>query len=512
MTVVENTNPINSSIANGATTVFAYSFTIFDESDITVAIEGDIQTTGFSVTGVGVSGGGTVVFSVAPANGKLVVLYLDPALKRETDYQQFGDWLADEVNRDFDRIWLAIQGANKRIDASLHVSLSDNADGLDTLLPAPEAGTVLGWDSGKLSIVNIQLDTGTNLANLSATSGAALVGWAQTETGNVARSVAVKLRDIKARSDYSSLANWWAATPGKLRYNDLTGQFFGTTDSAPLDYSPGRAGFVWQHRDTASVGTNELIPGAVFQFTMSGSGTVNAGARLSQSISQGLYVFSRKTNDGSGHCFTAVGELGAYGSGLYNELGLFQGSAANTGSINGTMSGVEVLLSDSPNGGTNDYATQMTGVVSRLAVYNNNIYGQYNFMPSSEGDKAVQAMLKPNINGFAQWQRAFDLTGVTYTTGETMLSPNNTFVSWLLSTGASKAILGISGADNTILSAPKAGAAVLLTTNTLSTALLADDDASGNRVAIHVGGAIQRVGVGAANSGGAGFRALIVPN
>jgi hypothetical protein len=342
--------------------------------------------------------------------------------------------------------------------------------------------------------------------------GAAAVGWHQSETGNVTRTTASKLQDIKARSDYSSLANFWASSSVKLRYNDQTGQFFGTTDSAPLDYSTTRAGFVWQHRDAASMASNDQIPGAVFQFTYSGNGVVNAGARLSESIGWGLFSYMRKTGDGSGHCFTGVGEIGAYGPGLYNEGGLFQGTITNTGSVNGTISGVEVLLKDSADGGVTDYATQMTGVVSRLAVYNNNIYGQYNFMPSSEGDKAVQAMLKPNINGFAQWQRAFDLTGVTYTTGEIMLSPNNTFVSWLLSTGASKAILGVSGADNTIVSAPKAGAAVLLTTNTLSTALLADDDASGNRVAIYVGGAIQRIGVGAANSGGAGFRALIVPN
>jgi len=139
MTVAENTNPINSSIANGVTTVFPYGFQVIDDEDITVAVAGVVQTSGFTVTGVG-GVGGTVVFTTAPANGSLVVLYLDPVLERETDYQQFGDWLANEVNRDFDRLWLAMQGTGKRIDAAVHVDLSDVEDGLNTKLPAPIGG------------------------------------------------------------------------------------------------------------------------------------------------------------------------------------------------------------------------------------------------------------------------------------------------------------------------------------------------------------------------------------
>ena len=105
---------INSSVADGVSTVVAYGFTVLEKDDITIAIDGVVQTSGFVVTGVGVPGGGTVVFATAPANGAQVVLYLDPALKRETDYQQFGDFLVDEVNLDFDRLWLKerVKGGN----------------------------------------------------------------------------------------------------------------------------------------------------------------------------------------------------------------------------------------------------------------------------------------------------------------------------------------------------------------------------------------------------------------
>ena len=207
MTVAENTNPINSITANGATTVVAYGFTVLDEDDITIAIDGVVQTSGFVVTGVGVPGGGTVVFATAPANGSLVVLYLDPALKRETDYQQFGDWLAPEVNRDFDRIWLALQGANKRIDASMRVSLSDYENGLNTELPAPQGGYALGWAADALSLINIALSTGTSLVNLAAATGASLVGWIQSGIGAVLRSVTDKLRERRSPEDYGCIGD-----------------------------------------------------------------------------------------------------------------------------------------------------------------------------------------------------------------------------------------------------------------------------------------------------------------
>ncbi len=38
-----------------------------------------------------------------------MTIYRDMALERLIDYQQNGDFLAANVNRDFDRLWLAMQ-------------------------------------------------------------------------------------------------------------------------------------------------------------------------------------------------------------------------------------------------------------------------------------------------------------------------------------------------------------------------------------------------------------------
>lgn len=106
-----NQTPYNIYTANGLTTVFAYEFYLISASDIQVTINGNEVTSGYTVSGVGNTGGGEVTFLTAPANGATVIFERVTPTYRLTDYQDNGDLLADTVNKDFDRIWMAIQRA-----------------------------------------------------------------------------------------------------------------------------------------------------------------------------------------------------------------------------------------------------------------------------------------------------------------------------------------------------------------------------------------------------------------
>jgi len=106
---VPNQTPYNIYTANGFTTVFTYEFYIISASDLQVSINGNIATSGYSVTGVGNKDGGDITFLTPPANGAVVMLERVVPTFRLTDYQDNGDLLADTVNKDFDRIWMAIQ-------------------------------------------------------------------------------------------------------------------------------------------------------------------------------------------------------------------------------------------------------------------------------------------------------------------------------------------------------------------------------------------------------------------
>lgn len=136
-------------------TIFNYTFEIFAETDLKVYVNDTLQTltTDYTVTGVGNGSGGTIVFAAATTSGDVIVIQREVANERTADYQQQGDFLAETVNSDFDRIWAKLQEL-KAAD-NRRIGLSDSAVYSGSLsLPAPEASKVLVWNDTEDAIVN----------------------------------------------------------------------------------------------------------------------------------------------------------------------------------------------------------------------------------------------------------------------------------------------------------------------------------------------------------------------
>jgi len=108
---VPNQTPYNIYTANGLTTVFPYEFYLLNPGDIAVSINGAVISSGYTISGVGNVDGGDITFLTPPANGVTVMLERVIPTYRLTDYQDNGDLLADTVNKDFDRLWMAMQQA-----------------------------------------------------------------------------------------------------------------------------------------------------------------------------------------------------------------------------------------------------------------------------------------------------------------------------------------------------------------------------------------------------------------
>jgi len=108
--------PYNSYTGNGSTTVFPYTFTITKNTDLKVYKAGVLQTTGYTVSGVGVSGGGNVTFTPAPANTVLVELKRQLPLNRSIDYLTAGSLEADTLDADIDRSVLLIQDLDYKVN------------------------------------------------------------------------------------------------------------------------------------------------------------------------------------------------------------------------------------------------------------------------------------------------------------------------------------------------------------------------------------------------------------
>ncbi|TGV90028.1 hypothetical protein EN801_020440 [Mesorhizobium sp. M00.F.Ca.ET.158.01.1.1] len=261
---------------------------------------------------------------------------------------------------------------------------------------------------------------------------------------------ALKGQDIAnfaGANENAKIAAMYAAAPTQPYMYRADSHIGIIRDTAPLNYQGSRAAFVLQQRDTAAGALNELAPGAVFQFASTGDGVVTAGSNLSLSIWTGLVSSMTKSGDGSGSCFTAVGGLGAYGVGLYNELGGFQAELTNTGSLHGTMSGTENLLKDSANAGVTSFDTTMSAIVGRIARYNNGARLSTNFLASSEGNVAPNAAFALSAGGLKTWSRFIDLKDGVASTGQAILLPNNASLAWMSSAAAAKTVMFVSAAD-----------------------------------------------------------------
>ena len=149
MTVADNTSR-NQYTATSGQTVFAYTFEIVDKDDIVVLKNGTTLSEGtdYTVSNVGNDSGGNVTLTVGATASDVLTLYRDMPYSRTQNYTNSGDFLASEVNSDFDRLWLALQQNGGDLD---RVLIAPNTDptSIDMTIPAKadREGKFLSFDS-----------------------------------------------------------------------------------------------------------------------------------------------------------------------------------------------------------------------------------------------------------------------------------------------------------------------------------------------------------------------------
>lgn len=204
-------------IANGVTTQFAYKFYLLFATDMQVFVGGQKKTlnTDYTVTGVGNSQGGNVVFTTAPASGLEVLIKRATPYTRQTDYADNGDLLADVVNDDFDRIWLALQEINASFSSSISKPVGGNWDAQGLRLTGLADGS-----QPQDAVTYNQLFTVNGSAGQSATAAADSATAAKNSENNAVTSQQAAAGSAGAASvsagnssDSASLAQKWAANP-----------------------------------------------------------------------------------------------------------------------------------------------------------------------------------------------------------------------------------------------------------------------------------------------------------
>lgn len=127
---------------------FTFPFEIFEKDDIVVYVNNELKVRGtdYSVSGEGVSTGGTVDFLTdhEPNAGDVLVIFRSVPNEREIDYQSQGSFRAINVNEDMDRIWAKLQEHDRDLDRTLHLPVTETSASLE--LPEDRRNKVLGFD------------------------------------------------------------------------------------------------------------------------------------------------------------------------------------------------------------------------------------------------------------------------------------------------------------------------------------------------------------------------------
>ena len=160
----------NEYTANAGQTIFNYTFKIFAETDLNVyitnpdigAVDSVDLTTAYTVTGVGLEDGGTIILSTGAINGRLVTIVSDISSNRTTDYQNNGDFRPVVVNADFDRV---VSIAKKIEDNSNRsVLLPQSQQGTKPLsLPVPLPASSLRWNADGTGLENFNIASTTTI-------------------------------------------------------------------------------------------------------------------------------------------------------------------------------------------------------------------------------------------------------------------------------------------------------------------------------------------------------------
>ncbi|WKB53029.1 hypothetical protein [Eleftheria terrae] len=274
---VPQETPYIEHVGNGVTVTFAYPFTLLRLADLVVKVGGVTQTTGYIVSGSTV--GGSVIFNVPPAAGIRVELLREIALERKDDYQENGDFLANTVDMDFDRIWQALQGHLLRLGGALRAPYPEQIQ----ILPAAEARAehllMFGEDGEPTATpFTVSQVASAVAASYNGAPSADAISFFQLASGAVVRSIQSKLRETTSALDFGV---------------DTTGAT--TADAALLSW--------------AAAATSEGVIGPGYYRLVSGNIPIAAGARIT--IAPGA-VFDLSGAPAGTALFSIAGSAGSF--------------------------------------------------------------------------------------------------------------------------------------------------------------------------------------------------------
>lgn len=143
--------------SDGVQAAFTFPFAVFKAADLEVWVDKTRVAAGITVSGVGISLGGAVLFGVPPAAGRRVTLRRRMALERTSDFQTDGIIRAKTLNDELDYQVAAVQQVADDVSRCLQRPFTSGSTA-DLSLPDPAPGKALGWSADGTGLVNDPAD------------------------------------------------------------------------------------------------------------------------------------------------------------------------------------------------------------------------------------------------------------------------------------------------------------------------------------------------------------------
>ena len=178
---VNNEKPIAN--GTGGVTHYDFAFRVIEAADLQVLIDGVLQTTGYTVTLNG-DAGGSVDFATATPAASHIMLRRATPFTRGTDYQDNGDLLAQTIDDDFDRLWLALQEEQAASDQTLNKPLGQSAWNAEGFQIENLADGIADTDAATVRQVKTLNGGAQNSATAAAGSATAAAGSALAAAGS----------------------------------------------------------------------------------------------------------------------------------------------------------------------------------------------------------------------------------------------------------------------------------------------------------------------------------------
>lgn len=188
---------------DGVSTTF-YTPYFLTNTDLKVYVDDVLQalTTDYTVSGAGVSAGGSVIFVTAPQSGATVIILRDPDSLQQTQLPANDPFPSKAVETAFDKLTMLVQ---RLLDKSaLAVTMSDSGAYSGPVLTPPGAGEYIRWNL-----------TGTGLDSTDAVYDTG--SFLQSGAGAVSRTAQSKMGEWISVTDFGAVGNGIADDTTKVQ-------------------------------------------------------------------------------------------------------------------------------------------------------------------------------------------------------------------------------------------------------------------------------------------------------